>query len=377
MPARSRRPRLPALNPDDSTAPASASATPRVSVLVRSLDRPSLQEALASVAAQTHPNLEVVVIAARPGHAALPERIGAHPLRLLDTDAVRPRSVAANAGLDAARGEYLLFLDDDDWLMPTHVARLVAALQAHPQCRAAYAGVALVDAQGQPLGQAFDLPFDAVRQLSGNLTPIHAVLFSASLRDAGCRFDESLDRYEDWDFWVQVARHTTLQHVGGVSAVYRIHASSGVHEDAGADSASSLRVQQKWLQRSTPRQLGDLMRRVWAHDEVATRLADAESRLQRLERALAGQASALDALQAELRAQLQAHDAQRTRAESLAVELARLQAEAEALRTGRAELQHRVASLSTDLQAVHASSSWRLTAPLRWLAGRWSAAGRR
>ena len=56
--------------------PAAAAAAPLVSVLIRSIDRATLQQALDSVALQTYPNIEVVVVAAKPGHGALPPRCG-------------------------------------------------------------------------------------------------------------------------------------------------------------------------------------------------------------------------------------------------------------------------------------------------------------
>ncbi|WP_329380331.1 glycosyltransferase [Streptomyces sp. NBC_01351] len=39
-------------------------------------------------------------------------------------------ATARNTGLDAARGEYLAFLDGDDWLAPGHLARMLAAIES-------------------------------------------------------------------------------------------------------------------------------------------------------------------------------------------------------------------------------------------------------
>ena len=55
---------------------AEPSAPVLVSVIVRSMDRPLLQQALASLAAQTHPHIEVLVVAVHAGHAPLPATVG-------------------------------------------------------------------------------------------------------------------------------------------------------------------------------------------------------------------------------------------------------------------------------------------------------------
>src|SRR6185503_8403694 len=99
-----------------------------VSILIRSMDRPTLERALDSAAAQDHPDLELVVVAAcGPRHRALPETWRGRPLRMVVPPEPLDRARAANAALDAARGEWLNFLDDDDELLPRHVSTLLAS----------------------------------------------------------------------------------------------------------------------------------------------------------------------------------------------------------------------------------------------------------
>jgi LmbE family N-acetylglucosaminyl deacetylase/CTP:molybdopterin cytidylyltransferase MocA len=324
-----------------STQP--ANDVPLVSVLIRSVDRQHLQEALDSVALQTWPNIEVVVIAAQPGHQPLPERCGPFPLRLVPTDVPLPRSKAANRALDEARGEWLLFLDDDDWLTPGHVARLAQVLQLQPHARAAYTGIALVDGDGRPLGQTLDLPFDGIRQLAGNLTPIHAVLFSRDLLAAGLRFDEALDRYEDWDFWLQLSRQTLLVHLPGASAVYRIHESSGVHNDTGPGGEATQLVYRKWKAGWDAGQGHAMMQKVWAAHDL-------EAQLARLQLELAEVSAARSAASTDLARAL----------DQRAADMGRLHAEIES------QLR-KVAVREAEMAAFLNSTSWKLTAPLRAL----------
>lgn len=201
---------------------------PLVSVIIRSMDRPTLREALDSVAAQTYPNIEVVLVNAKgAGHADLGEACGRFPLRMVGTGEPLRRSKAANLGLDSARGDYLIFLDDDDWFLPRHLAGLAEELARNPAKKAAYDCVACVDENRRPTDKKFCQPFDRQRLLAGNFIPIHAILFLRELVDRGCRFDESLDLYEDWDFWLQVAEFGDFAFVEQTGAQYRIDGMSG------------------------------------------------------------------------------------------------------------------------------------------------------
>lgn len=339
-------------------AAADTAGLPLVSVLVRSVDRGPLAQALDSVALQGYPNLEVVVAAALPGHRPLPAHCGAHRMRLLPAAQPLRRSETANRLLDAAAGELLLFLDDDDWLLPSHVQRLADALAAQPQVAAAYTGTLLVDADGTPRGQTLDLPFDPLRQLAGNLTPIHSVMFRRGLLQRGCRFDESLDRYEDWDFWLQIARQTAFAHLPGVSAAYRIHDSSGVHEDAGPMGAATALLYAKWAPSWQPDQLGRLMQRVWSHSDLEDEIARLRTQAQQA----AGSAEALEQrLQAQAALLADQARALAEQGSALVQQQAALAEQAQAA----ARQQALVLQQQQDLAAVLGSTSWRITAPLR------------
>ncbi|MEZ0309272.1 MAG: glycosyltransferase [Ramlibacter sp.] len=331
---------------------------PLVSVLVRSIDRAHLKDALDSVALQTWPNIEVVVIAAKPGHRPLPAKCGPHSLRLVATDAVLHRSKAANRALDEAAGEYLLFLDDDDWLMPGHVARLAEVLQRQPKALAAYTGVSLVNEQGEPTGQVMDLPFDGVRQLAGNLTPIQAVMFHRQLLALGARFDEQLDHYEDWDFWLQVARHTVPVHLPGVSAAYRIHDSSGVHEEPGTGGNAALRVFEKWQSAWRPDQQGKLMQRAWATEDMGKSLQAAKEFIETLHAGLEEHQRVIREQMATIAQQGATLAHQQATLHDQAATVSRLAGQVEAHMATIAARESNIADLMN-------STSWKLTAPLR------------
>ena len=144
------------------------------------------------------------------------------------------RSRAANVGMAEASGDYLMFLDDDDWIDREHIANLVSLLDQQSEVRAAYSATLKVDSSGQPLDYVFDQEFSAAQLRRSNFIPIHSVLFAASLSHDGCEFDENLEIYEDWDFWLQVSQHTSFLHSDRITAFYR----------AGGESETAVNIEQ-------------------------------------------------------------------------------------------------------------------------------------
>lgn len=308
---------------------------PLVTVIVRTMNRPELMEALDSIALQTYPNIEVLVIQAAGVSPALPATCGKYPLRTIGTGKALPRSKAANLGLSSAKGDCLIFLDEDDLFLPSHVARLVEVLVRSHESRAAYTGV-VVEGNGGIIDE-YDEDFDPALMLIRNYLPIQAVLFRRSLLNT-CKFDESLDLYEDWDFWLQVCRETLLARAPGISAIYR----------AGLGHSALTRINSEQLRTDALRQIW----RKWVSSTPHTTIEGLLSHFRDEHRNLS-QANVtirdLRQMLDETRGELHAREA------ILGEQSNRLRdaiSDADAYRSA--------------LESVHHSLSWRLAAPLRF-----------
>ena len=246
---------------------------PLVSLIIRTKNRlVLLAEALHSVVQQTYPKIEVIVV--NDGGEDVSEIVESFNDTKLSIILVQfltslGRSKAANVGLDRANGEYIAFLDDDDWLDPEHISLLMNALSSNPDKEIAYSCVVCVDEKKQLIGNNFCQPFNRMLLLTGNYIPIHAVLFSSAIVDSGCRMDESLDLYEDWDFWLQATiAHGDFLFVPNFSAYYRIGGQSGQGVRPNKKHASQISVNlfKKWCKAWSQEDLLKIMERVRGYD---------------------------------------------------------------------------------------------------------------
>jgi hypothetical protein len=325
---------------------------PLVSVIIRSMDRAVLGEALDSLALQTYPHIEVLLVNARGGDHSDPGAFcGNYPLRIVNAGGGRlDRSAAANAGLDAAAGQYIAFLDDDDTVDPDHYSRLVELQLATDQDAVVYAGVRCIH-RDDPARQAFHVFADAyspARLLAGNFIPIHAPLFPARLvRAGGARFDEALSLYEDWDFWLQLDRLAPFVLSPQVTATYFSSGSSGVglaQADPAQIQQAGSRVYAKWYARidgERLKALAELYRQ--RHGEYLQAQRDMQSQEQ--------------ALREQHRQEIQSMQRQALDAQGEIAHWRRLAGQWE----GEAQRQQAIVH-----ELLH-STTWRMTAPLRAL----------
>jgi peptidoglycan/xylan/chitin deacetylase (PgdA/CDA1 family)/GT2 family glycosyltransferase len=205
----------------------------RVSVVVPARDvEATIAQTLESLLAQTSDEWEAVVVDDGSGDATA--RIVAG---FADRDA-RIRLVAGsgkgvssarNAGIAAARYEWLLFLDADDWIHPTYFAHVGEALGEDPGLDAVTCGCAFVTPTGEVGPDRFPPDESALFAALGRdcTFDIHACVVRRALVEAvGC-FDTTLRTCEDWDLWARVARAgARFGQVPEVLAYYRMRAGS-------------------------------------------------------------------------------------------------------------------------------------------------------
>ena len=100
------------------------SSEPLVSTVIPTYNRPSLvARAVRTALSQTHPNMEVIVVVDGPDDSTSKalEAIADPRIQIITLPQRQGGSAARNAGVQAAKGEWIAFLDDDDEWLPSKI----------------------------------------------------------------------------------------------------------------------------------------------------------------------------------------------------------------------------------------------------------------
>lgn len=224
-------------------APAAASHTPAVSVVLTTRDRPALlRRSLDSIAAQRLVPLEVLI--ADDGEApcdVLGLESGLLELRVLTSHARRAAGTR-NLAARAACGEVLAFLDDDDRWLPEHLSGLAAAFR-DPAVGIAFRDVAVVresEALLEMDRREIARDWDPGWMRHDDFIAPSALAVRRSLFERLGGFDESFRYSEDWDFLLRAAALTRPQRVPGVTALISLRDSGNSSSDRGSERRECL-----------------------------------------------------------------------------------------------------------------------------------------
>lgn len=208
---------------------------PRVSVVIATHNRARyVEEAIGSVLKQTYGDYEVIVVnAGSSDRTADLLRAYGTSIRVIETPN-DGRSAGRNAGIAAAKGEFVAFLDDDEIWYPRKLERQVAHLDSDATLAMVHAFTDVIDANGVELSAASKLheqihrgalrrgyTFTELCRQSVIFTS--AVLVRRSVLDAIGGFDGATEASEDWDLWLRVAQRYRVDAVPEVLVRYRYH----------------------------------------------------------------------------------------------------------------------------------------------------------
>ncbi len=184
-----------------------------------------LGEALGSVAAQSRLPAEVIVVDDRSSDdsVAIARALGA---RVIEMPANQGPSAARNAGIAAAAGDVIAFLDADDRWDPTHLARVVALLDRFPDVGLAFGlerrfgAWSGDDVAHLPADQPVDAFWACVRRNPISTSGV-AVRRGELLAVGG--YNARLRYAKDYDLWLRLSRRTRFACVDAITCFHRGH----------------------------------------------------------------------------------------------------------------------------------------------------------
>jgi glycosyltransferase involved in cell wall biosynthesis len=169
---------------------------------------PFFDETAASVLGQSLQHFEwIIVNDAAPGdeaRAALDRWRDCDPrIRVIEHAESRGAGASRNAGVRAARAEFVFLLDDDDLLEPTAIEKMLWFLIAHPEFGFANGWSVGFGGQHYLWPRGFER---AAGFLDENWAPTFMLVRKECWDAAGGNEEQLIHGFEDWDFWLRCAR---------------------------------------------------------------------------------------------------------------------------------------------------------------------------
>lgn len=212
---------------------------PLVTVVIPSYNRAQyIGETIESVFAQTYYNIEIIVI--DDGSTDNTEEAVAKyvpRVRYVKQENAE-RGASRNHGLRLANGEFIVFLDSDDLLLPDKIEEDLILFKENPSIGLVYTDILIIDAEGNPIKQIKRPGYAGKiteKLLEDNFISIGAHLIRTQLvRDiGGFREERQLSGSEDWEMWVRLSTITEFAYLSRATAKIRTHLANTMNNAEG------------------------------------------------------------------------------------------------------------------------------------------------
>ncbi|MEK9723184.1 MAG: glycosyltransferase [Rhodospirillaceae bacterium] len=186
-----------------------------------------LEAAVTSVLAQNTDGFEVIVIddGSSDDTAAVLAKFASDPRVRLILQQNKGLTVTNNIALRAARGDYIMRLDGDDYLHPDAVATMRQALDGDPELGMVFPDYFEVDEAGEVLAEVRRHDFDDVTLMDQPAHGACTMIRRACLEEIG-GYDETLGCQDGYDLWIRFIERYRVKNVSAPLFYYRQHGAS-------------------------------------------------------------------------------------------------------------------------------------------------------
>ncbi len=194
-----------------------------------------LGEAIESVLCQSYRHFEIIVVDdGSPDNTS--EVASRYPGVRCILQANLGQGAARNTGFRESKGNYLVFLDADDRLLPNALETGVYFLDIHPECAFVYGHIQLIASNGSPLPnpeQPIVTENHYLNLLRYNYlwTPAVVMYRRTALESIG-DFNISTSPSEDWELNLRITRVLPIHCHGKTVAEYRLHSKNITQKSA-------------------------------------------------------------------------------------------------------------------------------------------------
>jgi glycosyltransferase involved in cell wall biosynthesis len=204
---------------------------PKISVVIPSYNRANyIEKTIDSVLEQTVDDIEIILVddgSTDNTRELVHNKYGDQVIYVYQENQGIPG--ARNTGIKNARGDYIAFLDSDDYWRPNKIERQLALINEHPEYGLLASRCDKIQCSGNIKKPNRPLSYQGRRGKSGwvlndlfqaNFIRTSSVIIRRDCFDRVGLFDEKLKQAQDYDFWLRMAAEYQVGFINEVLTVY-------------------------------------------------------------------------------------------------------------------------------------------------------------
>ena len=199
---------------------------PKVSIVIPTYNRLNeLAELMESLSQQTYKNFEVIIVNdCGDSIEVLSTLYPELEMTIINLKENMHHVYARNVGVTKAKGEFIMLIDDDDLIVPTHIETMMNAIKGHDLV---YSDVEIIDYDENAMigriaitRKLFAYTYDLEEMKKFSTFVPSGCLYRNEIHQTIGLFDEEVRNYWDWDFFLRVAENFKVNRVNYASVLY-------------------------------------------------------------------------------------------------------------------------------------------------------------